>query len=562
MNEQNRDIRKLMEGVLSALKLSDSDKMGANINKNMELTMVLDKFIDMMPGGFFIYKAAGDGEIIYINKAMLRIFNCDTLEEFKEITGNTFKGLVHDDDFDRVQNSIEQQVSKNDDDMDYVEYRIIRKGGEICWIEDYGHFVHDDILGDIFYVFIADVTERKMHQIKEQTKMLEDALQRANAANHAKDIFLANMSHDLRTPMNAILGLTDLIKKNINDRKKLFLYLSKIEDSSEQLMHLINNVLEVSRLGSGTVLLNENECDIYNVLRSICSKMQPKATAKNIVFNLKISNLKNDIVYCDQQKLIEVLNNLVDNAIKYTDRGGKITVSVAEEKNQLIGSATYKFAVEDTGIGISEKFIDRIYRPFERQINTTLSGVPGTGLGLTIVKNLVDIMGGGIEVKSKPGKGCRFVVTLRFQTIGRKEDSGLEEITKADIDMSKQRKILIVEDNDINMEIEVELMKSEGFDVDMAENGREGFELVKKSSPGEYNLILMDIQMPVMDGYDAAKAIRGLANPELASIPIIALSANTFDEDKKLSMESGMNAHLEKPIDPPKLMDMIWKMID
>ncbi len=366
------------------------------------------------------------------------------------------------------------------------------------------------------------------------------------------------MSHDIRTPMNAIVGFTALAK-NAASNETVLNYLDRIETASSQLLKLLNDVLEISRLEAGKIQIEEKPCDLLDILKNVQMAVHPWATEKKIDFSLDVSQVHHYEIYGDGQKLEQILLRLTKNAIKYTAAGGKITVAIVELYEQLQSYATYQFIVEDNGIGISEEFQKHIFEPFEREQNTTLSGVQGTGLGLTIIRNMINLMEGDIEVQSVPGKGSKFTVTLAFRLHNETEKRGeKEDVFYGPVG---NKKILLVEDNEINVEIATELLKNVGFRVDTALNGKIAVEKVAKEKPEEYDLILMDIQMPVMDGYQAARLIRGMEDPKRAGIPIVAVSANTFDEDKKLSMESGMNAHIGKPIDISELLLLIRELI-
>ena len=385
----------------------------------------------------------------------------------------------------------------------------------------------------------------------EQNQVLETALAQAKAASAVKTTFLSNMSHDIRTPMNAIVGFTTLAKGHIHEPDRLYGYLEMLENASVQLRRLMDDVLEISRLETDTARIQESPCNLVELMDTVRDLALPRARMKDQKFILELSGVAHERVYTDKEKLTRVLFSLCENAVNYTETGGDIRLA-AEELSASDGYAVYRFSVKDNGIGISKAFLEHIFEPFERQKNTTLSGIQGTGLGLTIVKNIVDAMDGSITIDSEPGKGSIFTVTLSLRL-------GEELQAKADGSgqAARQRRILVVEDNEINMEIEVALLEDAGFLVDTAENGSIAVDKVKKSKPGHYALVLMDIQMPVMDGHAASRAIRSLDNPELAAIPIVALSANTFADDKKRSAESGMSAHLAKPIDLPKLLELI-----
>lgn len=681
---------------------------------------MLGEFANAMPGGFFIYRADDVGEVIYINDAMLRIFGCESHEEFRELTGNTFHGMVHPDDVEKVEDSIWEQISYGHTGLDYIEYRIRRKDGEVRWIEDYGYFIRSELAGNVFCVFVSDATQKKRQQMQEkreqeflmrqeydqelkvinqehlqrlemieglsidyesifyvnldlnrmkayrvserfrkqfpanrptcqftgfdadyietwvypddreivsgisdpafireklsknktyyvnyrifrdgkpayiqlrivnvgregrvsqvvfgyrnidaeilqelrQKQMLVDALDEAKTANKAKNLFLSNMSHDIRTPMNAIVGFISLIRKNVDDKAKVFGYLDRISSASDQLLQLLNDVLEISDIESGKVHLEEKECDLLEVIYQAKAAVFQMVSMKNLTFSVDVSGVKHHIVHTEMKKLNMILTYVIDNAVKYTEKGGRIRLAVTEEQGGRKHHAMYRFVIEDTGVGMSSEFVQKIFEPFTREKNTTMSGIHGTGLGLTITKNLVDIMGGTIEVESEVGTGSRITIMFPFRILERQQSDESGGNIGEPVYGTGEGRILIVDDNEINMEIECEVLREGGFQVDTASDGSIAVKKVEQSSPGYYDLILMDIQMPVMDGYSATKAIRKLKNPMHANIPIIAVTANTFEEDRKMSLESGMNAHLPKPVDAAGLFDMICKFIN
>lgn len=688
----------------------------------IQMACSLIRFMDEMPGGFLIYQADDDEEIIYANKALLRMCQCHTLSEFRKFTGNSFKGFVYHKDLDKVEESIRQQISESRYDLDYVEYRLKRKDGEILWLEDYGHFAHSPI-GDIFYAFISDATEKKLSQqaqlqeqqqkeqhlrnlideidrerkdisqehlrrlevieglsvnyesilyadldsdkilpyrlssrtivqfektfkpkkfswyiqdyIKtwvhpedrayvenltsavcirerlasqktyylnyrvlknaklqylqlrivnvgskdrisqivmgyrrvddevqremEQKELLEDALKNANLAITAKNTFLSNMSHDIRTPLNAIFGFTALAGRHLNDPDAISYYLDKINDSSRQLLDLIDKVLELAWSDADDFRIADTECCLPDIMQNVKRALKAQADEKQISFTSDFSSLTHCDIYSDPDKLEKLLLYLAHNAIKYTQNGGWVKITASELKNLPNDYAIYQIVVEDNGIGISKEFISRIYKPFEREKNTTFSGVLGTGLGLTIAKNITEAMGGTIEAQSTLGAGSRFTVTLRLRTHNH-PSAGSMSMDDILARLSGQ-KILLVEDNEINLEIETALLEGMGFQVDTAVDGKIAVEIMEKASPGDYALILMDIQMPVMNGHQAARAIRSFENEALSRIPIIALSADAFESDRRKSIESGMDAHLPKPIDVPVLLETMAKTL-
>ena len=393
----------------------------------------------------------------------------------------------------------------------------------------------------------------------EQKQILEEALNNADLAITAKNTFLSNMSHDMRTPLNAVFGYTMLARKCSNNNETVNEYLDKIDNSSRQLLDLIDKVLEVSWTETNDVHIEETECNLCDIMQDIHNSLAVQAARKNISLSVNSSNIRHYDVFTDPGKLKQLLMYLANNALKYTKNNGMVDISLYEAEKLPNKHVTYKFVVKDTGIGIGKDFLGRIFEPFEREKNTTLSGVHGTGLGLAIARNITEMMGGHIDVKSTTGKGSTFTVTLNLRI--HEQPLSISNVNEDAFSQLMNQKILLVEDNEINLEIETEILQDLGFIIETAVNGSIAVEKIKKAGPDEFALVLMDIQMPVMDGLEAARAIRRLDNPVLANIPIVALSANAFESDKRMSMESGMNAHLTKPIDIPVLLETIVKTI-
>lgn len=558
------------------------------------------------------------------------------------------------------------------DTMRYFQMKAVRAGE---WSSD-GSFrsVDDEIRAEM-----------------EKKELLEDALMQANRANKAKSVFLSNMSHDIRTPMNAIVGFTSLAISHIDQKERVEEYLKKIATSGSHLLSLINDVLDMSRIESGKMRLEEKPCSLPEILHGLRNILQADIHNKQLELFIDTVNVYDEDIFCDKLRLNQVLLNLLSNAVKYTGAGGKITVRIAEIAGAPEGFANYEFTIKDTGIGMSEEFVEHIFEPFERERNSTISGIQGTGLGMAITKNIVDMMNGTIEVTSEQNVGteckvsfmfklnaeesrpqvidefkdCRALVidddfntcdsvSFMLQQLGlraewtlsgkeavlrtrqacsrgdnfsvyivdcflpdmngievvrriRKETSAnvpvivltaydwtefeeeareagvsafcskplfLSELrnclsmivgaeTKSDNlpDRIRTGRILLAEDNELNQEIAVAILTEAGFEVEVAENGSVAVDMLSKSKAGYYKLILMDVQMPIMNGYEATQKIRALDNKELANIPIFAMTANAFEEDKQLAIDSGMNGHIAKPIDVSKLMATLDKLI-
>ncbi|MDE6883644.1 MAG: response regulator [Lachnospiraceae bacterium] len=537
--------------------------------------------------------------------------------------------------------------------------------------------------------------DKEIRSEMEQRGLLKDALMQANRASKAKSVFLSNMSHDIRTPMNAIVGFTSLAMKHIDNRERMEEYLKKIMTSGNHLLSLINDVLDMSRIESGKIRLDEKACSLPEILHSICNIVQADVHAKQLELHIDTLDIRNEDIYCDKLRLNQVLLNLLGNAVKYTGAGGAINMRITEKAGAPDGFAQYEFSIKDNGVGMSDEFVEHIFEPFEREKNSTTSGIQGTGLGMAITKNIVDMMNGTIEVESELGVGSTFTVSFVFRT--RKEEkeeqaipelkncralvvdddfntcdsvsymlgqiglraewtlSGKEavlrtkqasmrkdgylvyiidwllpdmngiEVTRrvrqvmgdnvpvivltaydwSEIEeeakeagvtafcskplfMSELRKclrtvigaeeqmeeekeggavqfkagrILLAEDNELNQEIAVEILGGAGFTTEVAENGKIAVEMLQRSDPGYYQLVLMDVQMPVMSGYEAVREIRQLENQRLAGIPVIAMTANAFEEDKQEALRNGMDGHIAKPINIELLFTTLNKVL-
>ena len=528
----------------------------------------------------------------------------------------------------------------------------------------------------------------------EKKALLEDALSQANRANKAKSVFLSNMSHDIRTPMNAIIGFTTLALTHVDHKEHVEMYLKKIMTSGNHLLSLINDILDMSRIESGKMHLDEKPCSLPDILHNLRSIIQADVHSKQLELFMDAMDIQNEDIYCDGLRLNQVLLNLLSNAVKYTGAGGKVAIKVIEIPGAPAGYGNYEFRIMDTGIGMSEEFVSRIFEPFERERNSTISKIQGTGLGMSITKNIVDLMNGSIDIKSKQGVGTECVVSFTFRLYsGKKESQTIPELKglralvvdddfntcdsvssmlqqiglraewtlsgkeavlrtrqavmrkdnyyvyvvdwllpdmngvevarrirqetgknvpiivltaydwsdiedealeagvtafcskplflselkgcltsivntekKEDTGSDTQKEIhaghiLLTEDNELNQEIAVAILEGAGFSTEIAENGQIAVDMISRSQPGYYQLVLMDVQMPEMNGYEATKEIRKLENKDLASIPIIAMTANAFEEDKQEALKSGMNGHIAKPIDMEKLFQTLDAII-
>lgn len=415
----------------------------------------------------------------------------------------------------------------------------------------------------IIFLLVREEKNRKRYtaEIEKSRNELAAALQSAKEASQAKSTFLFNMSHDIRTPMNAIIGFTGLLKSHLDDRELAQSYIGKIETASGFLLSLINNVLEMARIESGKVILDETANNVYAFWEALCALFDTQMKEKGIAYSSEIQ-VDHPNVMVDATKLREILLNIVSNAVKYTPSGGSVSVSVTELPAQRPGYLVYQTVIEDTGIGMSEEFLPHIFEEFTRERTSTESKVPGTGLGMPIVKKLVDLMQGTIEVESELGKGTKFTLTLSHRiadtTEIKRESEYADEYRNEDF---AGKRILLAEDNELNAEIAMTVLEEEGFLVERAEDGILCVDMLQKAAPDYYDLILMDIQMPNMDGYKAARIIRKLPDRQKADIPIIAMTANAFEEDRKKAFRVGMNGHVAKPIQLETLMKTLGYML-
>ena len=418
--------------------------------------------------------------------------------------------------------------------------------------------------GNVTSVLIAnrDVTDEKMRELRQEEELREAKL-KAECANKAKSSFLYNMSHDIRTPMNVILGYAQLMENELNgkDLPETLEHLEKLQQSGDLLLSIINNVLDMARIESGRMELDENYCQIEDVWKSLFAVFEEKARKKNIALHYTM-NVEHKHVLTDATKIKEILVNILGNAIKYTLAGGSVMVEVDElpcdESEYMIA----RIRVSDTGIGMSADYQTRIFEAFTRERNTTKSKITGSGLGMSIVKNYVELLGGTIDVESELGKGSTFTVTLKHRIADesyyvKKHVESSETGSK----ILEGRNILLAEDNDLNAEIAEAILEHAGLKMDRVEDGIQCVNRIMEMPAGTYDMILMDIQMPRMNGYKAAQAIRHLPDKDKACIPIIAMTANAFEEDKRDAIEAGMNGHIAKPIQVDKLLSMLAEIM-
>ena len=432
----------------------------------------------------------------------------------------------------------------------------------------------------LFFVFILAISlgfllmymrlhEKKRLLAQEQAYAVkqEQLAEAAQAANKSKTSFLFNMSHDIRTPMNAIIGFANLAQNAKCSTEQMHSYLSKILVASQHLLSLINDILEMSRIESGKITLEPAPTSWNEMLQELQTIMQEQIESKKQSFTISVAPLTHDYVMIDKLRMEQVLVNLVSNASKYTPESGSIRVELAQYPADKPGCALYKLSVIDNGMGMSEDFVKKIFSPFERAKNSTVSKIQGTGLGMSITKSIVDLANGTIDVKSKLGEGTEIIVAVTLclctdaETAARNAKQLDKQQAQAEQPDFKGKRLLVVEDNKLNREITVTILEQTGIITEQAEDGSVAVKMVQEAAPGYYDLILMDIQMPIMDGYEATKQIRALPDKRLAQLPIIAVSANAFEEDKKASLAAGMDGHIAKPINVPDLFALMQKLI-
>lgn len=435
--------------------------------------------------------------------------------------------------------------------LSYMKLKVVRIGD----IKETGNFL-------LAFMNVDDEIEHEMRQ----KKLLQDTLNMAESASHAKTMFLSNMSHDIRTPMNAIIGFTTLAQNHVNEPAAIRTYLEKIKSSSNHLLSLINDVLDMSRIESGKMKINHTVTNIEKIVSDVDTVLQSQIQMKHLEYSLiKRGNLSR-LILCDGLRLNQILINIVGNAVKYTPEYGKIQFMITEMPAIAEGCSSYQFRIKDNGIGMSKKFQEKLFQPFERDESKSVSKIQGTGLGLAITKSLVDIMDGSIFVKSEEGKGSEFLVCFDFDNAKdgqvQEEDEREDVFGSTVIEKFKDVRILLVEDNELNRDIARELLKTVGFIMEEAENGEQAIQMVEDAPAGHFKVILMDVMMPLMNGYEATSKIRRLEDKVKANVPIIAMTANAFEEDKNQAIESGMDRFVSKPFDINDLLSKLSEMLE
>ena len=511
--------------------------------------------VDYQTGEYNVYS--------YDNKyADSVLINMENGENFYKDTLSDVERVVYSEDRDLILNAFSNKdyIGKELDGHGgfAIEYRLL-SGGEPAWYRV--KVIRKPGAADRFLVGIFNIDDRKREEAKRQ-KELEDALVMAQSANRAKTAFMNSMSHDIRTPMNAITGYTRMAKKSLEDTWKVSDYLDKIDVSGQQLLSLINQVLEMSRIESGKVVLKEEPADVVEKAYAMQAMCGADVERKGLNYRLTVMNVPHRFVLTDASRMSQIMTNIIGNAIKYTPEGGTIDYTVEELPCDKEGYGLYRFTVADTGIGMSEEYQKHLFEEFTRENTSTVNNIQGTGLGMSIVKRLAELMGGRIDVKSKLGEGTTIAVSLPMKLDDSMVKAGEKEAAYSKIEFTGKR-LLLVEDNEMNREIALDILEDAGFIVETAEDGDIALEKLRKVAEAEdyyyYDAVLMDIQMPRMNGYEATKAIRDIQVPEGIRLPIIALSANAFEEDRQKSLSAGMDDHIAKPIDIQKLKETLAK---
>lgn len=452
----------------------------------------------------------------------------------------------------------------------FAQCRLLLDDGQYHWVLVQLIHVDNPYTEDRLAIFLARCIDEQKYEEEQQRQALQSALDTARSANEAKSNFLSNMSHDIRTPMNGIIGMTDIAREHLDDRARIEDCLNKISLSSNHLLSLINDILDISKIESGKFALKEEVFSYYRLISEVAELMRPQAEEKQLALEVHIPVHSQDTVMGDPLRLRQIYVNIISNAIKYTPPGGRVEIDVWQEDAVNRGYASYGFRCADTGIGMTPEFLTRIFTPFERSRENDVEQITGTGLGMAITKNIIDMMNGDIQIESTPGNGSVFTVTVALlrnealpaqdtDTRSLPDSSGLgKDRTSCSF---KGKRLLLAEDNELNREIALEMLKPTQIEPETACNGEEALQMVADSPEGYYNIILMDIQMPRMDGYEATREIRKLDRSDVSALPIVAMTANAFAEDVRDALRAGMNAHISKPIERKKLLDTIGSLL-
>ncbi|MBR3638506.1 MAG: response regulator [Lachnospiraceae bacterium] len=535
--------------------LDDARKAEAEYRQAAAKRITYEKVAKALAGDYFcIYIVDPDKDKFVEYSATKEYINLGVEKEgdsFFDLSRKNMERLVFTDDKDRVLGTFckEKIMSIMEHDGNFtMKYRLMI-GNAPIWVSMKATLFEDED-GRHLIIGVNNIDAQMKRELKYQQHVNE-------ARTSARNDFLANMSHDIRTPMNAIVGYTNIAKSRIDDPAEVTNALEKIGSSSHYLLSLINDILDISKIESGKMQVNLGPCDLESVFRHIEDITALQARNKALIITYRHGSVRHVKVNADELRIEQILVNIVSNAIKYTPSGKTVDL-IAEEEPVAGNKYRYRFIVRDTGIGISEDYLPHIFESFTREEKTTVNRVQGTGLGLAITAKVVELMGGTISVKSTLGEGSEFTVELELEAL---ESENEEKDSKDEITGLAGCRVLLVEDNEINAEIAAMLLSKYDIEVDCAENGQIGLEKVKQHESGYYDAVLMDIQMPVMNGYEATKAIRALDSDYCKTLPIIAMSANAYDDDVKACLAAGMNAHIAKPFNPDELLKLLNEQI-
>lgn len=533
-------------------------------------------FAECLPGGFMAFHADESKGIIMANSSLLGMLGYKSVEELRENTGNSFIRMVYPDDLNKVKDEVAKQVKSSYQSFKeiemrrgrlmydhnitaYTEHRIMRRNSDIIKVSNYLRMVRLDSYGDVYFAFINDIKREFEYGELGLIKQLDDAKNHALEASEAKSMFLYNMSHDIRTPMNAIAGYTQLAIKNIDKKELLSDYLKKMEFAEGNLMGLINNILEMSSIENNKVTIKNTPMCVSPAIENIKIFVEEQCKNRNITLKTYF-DVKHHYFYQDMDKNAEVTINIINNAIKYTPKGGQIAFGLRELPGRYPNEIMIEFTCSDNGVGMSKEFLERAFNSFERERNLN-STWQGSGLGLGIVKKLVELMDGRIEIISERGKGTTVKTYTPHRICTKAEyEEYMNSQTEEDMDIGGCR-ILVVDDNDLNLEITAEILNDQGVSTECATNGREACSILLDRGPGYFDAVIMDIQMPLMDGFEATRIIRKFDNFELSRIPIVALTAHAFDRSENEALHAGMNGYISKPLDVKKMVAVLGKLI-